>query len=87
MDCWAHVAGYWGVVTTFFQPWGFVLASKKHDPVTLSPEEIAKRFADRGVHTAYYTPRFHQAVFTLPEWLHQGGGRILTDAEPFVWDA
>jgi spermidine synthase len=90
MDCWAHVAGYWGMVTTFFQPWGFVLASKKHDPLTLTVEEIARRFAVRGVKTKYYTPRFHQAVFTLPDYLLEAkdaDGRILTDAEPFVWTA
>lgn len=82
-----YVAGYWGVVTTFFQPWGFVLASKKYDPLALTAEEIAARFARRGVKTKYYTPRFHQAVFTLPDYLLEGQGRILTDADPFVWDA
>lgn len=90
MDCFAHVAGYWGVVTTFFQPWGFVLASKKHDPLALMEEEIARRFADRGVKTKYYTPRFHKGVFTLPDYLHEAKeshGRILTDADPFVWTA
>lgn len=84
------VAGYSGMVTTFFQPWGFVLASKKYDPMSLTEEEIAKRFAARGVKTRYYTPRFHQAVFTLPDYLLesvQRDGRILTDAEPFVWTA
>jgi len=90
MDCWAHVAGYWGMVTTFFQPWGFVLASKKHDPLALTEAEIAARFAARGVKTKYYTPRFHQAVFTLPDYLLEAKeqtGRVLTDAEPFVWTA
>jgi spermidine synthase len=90
MDCWSHVAGYWGVVTTFFQPWGFVLASKKHDPLALTAQEISARFAARGVDTAYYTPRFHQAVFTLPDYLLAAKAqtaRVLTDAEPFVWTA
>ena len=84
------VAGYWGVVTTFFQPWGFVLASKKYDPYALSEEEIAARFAARGVQNRYYTPRFHRAMFTLPDYLLEAqkrSGRILTDAEPFVWTA
>jgi len=85
-----YVAGYYGIVTTFFQPWGFVLASKKYDPLALAQEEIAKRFADRGVTNHYYTPRFHQAVFTLPDYLLEAqkkSGRVLTDAEPFVWTA
>jgi spermidine synthase len=89
MDCWAHVAGYWGMVTTFFQPWGFVLASKKYDPFALTEEEVAARFAARGVRTRYYTPRFHRAVFTLPDYLLEATqmARQLTDAEPYVWTA
>lgn len=85
----AHAAGYWGHVTTFFQPWGFALASKKHDPLALSEAEISARFAARGVTTKYYTPRFHQAVFALPDYLLEAvsRARILTDAEPFVWEA
>ena len=85
-----HVAGYWGMVNTFFQPWGFVLASKSHDPLLLSSTEIETRFRERGVVNRYYTPRFHQAVFTLPDYLLDAverQGRILTDSEPFVWTA
>lgn len=89
MGCWAHVEGYWAVVTTFFQPWGFVLASKRHDPIGLSEVEIARRFAERGVRTRYYTPRFHRAVFTLPDYMLEAvaQARELTDADPFVWTA
>jgi spermidine synthase len=90
MDDFRFVAGYYGIVTTFFQPWGFVLASKKHDPLALTAEEIAKRFAARGVRTRYYTPRFHGAVFTLPDYLLEcvrDKARVLTDAEPFAWTA
>ncbi len=90
MDCFSHVAGYYGLVTTFFQPWGFVLASKKHNPLELTEAMIAERFAARGVKTRYYTPRFHQACFTLPEYLIEAKetkGRILTDADPFIWTA
>ncbi len=85
-----HVAGYYGIVSTFFQPWGFVLASKRHDPLALAKEEIEKRLKDRGVENRYITPRFWNAAFTLPEYLLRAveeEGRILTDAEPFVWTA
>jgi spermidine synthase len=84
-----YVYGIWGMVTTFFQPWGFVLASKTYDPMALTSEEIAQRFAARGVKTRYYTPRFHQAVYTLPEWMLEAEerARVLTDADPFAWTA
>ncbi len=84
-----YVAGYYGIVTTFFQPWGFVLASKTLDPFQLTQSEIEKRHAERGVKNRYYTGRFHQACFTLPEYLIEAetSARVLTDAQPFVWDA
>ncbi len=85
-----YVAGYFGIVSTFFQPWGFVLASKKYDPIALLNETIAERLAARGVSNRYVTPRFWQALFTLPEYLIEAqanSARILTDAEPFVWTA
>lgn len=84
------VSGYWGIVTTFFQPWGFVLASKRYDPKALTIKEIGERFAQRAVVNRYYTPRFHSAVFTLPDYLLQAKeseGRILTDAQPYAWTA
>ncbi|MDK3155270.1 fused MFS/spermidine synthase [Kamptonema cortianum] len=88
-DRFPYVRGYYGLVTTFQMPWGFILASKKHDPLDLTPDEIEKRLKARGVKTDYYTPRFHHAMFTLPEYMHREirKGRVLTDAEPFIWDA
>ncbi|MBI3721092.1 MAG: fused MFS/spermidine synthase [Fimbriimonas ginsengisoli] len=89
-DAFPFVAGYYGIVTTFMMPWGFMLASKKHDPLALAEAEIERRLAARGVKTRYYTPRFHRAMFTLPEYLieaRKAHGRVLTDAEPFAWEA
>lgn len=85
-----HVAGYYGIVTTFFMPWGFILASKKHDPLAFTLDQLEKRFKERNVVNRYYTPRFHHAMFTLPEYMHRAieeHGRVLTDAEPYVWTA
>jgi spermidine synthase len=89
-DVFPYVAGYYGIITTFMMPWGFILASKKHNPADLNPEEIAKRFAARGVQNRYYTPRYHNSVFTLPDYLVEAveeHGRVLTDEKPFVWTA
>ncbi len=89
-DVFPIVRGYWGHVTTFMMPWGFILASKKHDPMELSELEISNRFAARGVKDRYYTPRFHNAVFTLPDYLYEAieeCGRVVTDAAPFLWEA
>jgi spermidine synthase len=89
-DIFPVVRGYWAHVTSFMMPWGFILASKKHDPLQLSEEELAARFSARSVSTRYYTPRFHLATFTLPDYLYEAQkqhGRIVTDAKPFLWEA
>lgn len=85
-----YVAGYYGIVTSFMMPWGFMLASKEYDPLALKMEEIEKRHKDRGVETKYYTPRYHNSVFTLPEYLYRARaehGRVITDANPYKWEA
>jgi spermidine synthase len=89
-DVFPVVRGYWAHVTSFMMPWGFILASKKHDPLALTEHEIAQRFSERGVKTRYYTPRFHSATFTLPDYLYEAQsqhGRVVTDAAPFLWEA
>ena len=85
-----YVAGYYGIVTTFMMPWGFILASKKPLPGPLPEDDVAKRLKERGVTNKYYTPRYHHSVFTLPDYLIEAcaeHGRILTDEKPFVWTA
>jgi spermidine synthase len=89
-DTFPYVRGYFGIVSTFFMPWGFIVASKKHDPLALSEEELVARLAQRGVKNRYLTPRFYKGAFTLPEYLLQAvkdHGRVLTDEKPFVWTA
>lgn len=77
-------------ITSFQLPWGFVLASKEHDPLDLAEEEIAKRLSVRAVNNRFVTPRYFRSLFTLPDYLLADiakHGRVLTDAEPFVWSA
>lgn len=84
------VRGYYGIMTTFLMPWGFILGSKKHDPLELSEVELTKRFAERGVKNRYYTPRYHHSVFTLPDYLNDAieeKGYVMTDERPFIWKA
>jgi spermidine synthase len=83
------VRPYWAFVTTFLMPWGFILASKKHDPLELTQSEVAHRLSDRGItNTRYYSPVMHHGIFALPPFVEEGVqqfGRTLTDAEPFYW--
>jgi spermidine synthase len=84
------VRPYWSFVASFMLPWGFVLASKKHDPLGLTPDEVAHRLETRGVRgLRYYDPHTHFALFAIPPYLREviQTARVLTDAEPFAWEA
>lgn len=84
------VRPYWCFVASFMLPWGFVLASKKPDPLALSAEIIAQRIEERGVQgLRYYDPFTHFGMFSIPPYLREviATARVLTDAEPFNWEA
>ncbi|MDW8051832.1 MAG: polyamine aminopropyltransferase [Armatimonadota bacterium] len=84
------VRPYWTFVASFMLPWGFVLASKKYDPLALTREEVARRIEARGVRgLRYYDADVHFAMFAIPPYLREviAQGRVLTDAEPFAWEA
>jgi spermidine synthase len=48
---------------------GFVVGSKKFDPLSLSKNEIKKRLKERGVtHLKLYNENIHRLLFVLPEY-------------------
>ena len=82
------VRPYWSFIFSFGLPWGFVLASKKEDPLRLSEEEILLRLEKRKVQNLkLFHPPLHKCFFALPLYLAEGlkEGKILTDSEPFIW--
>lgn len=82
------VRPYWTFVLSFSMPWGFVLASKKKDPLDLLEKDIAQRMRERSVQKLkYYHPGFHQSYFALPLYLLESlkQGKVLTDNKPFIW--
>ncbi len=50
-----------------FGMWGFVMASKRYDPLELNGSEIASLLSGVEVHT--YSEDVHFAMFALPPWL------------------
>ncbi len=84
------VRPYWTFMFSFSLPWGFVLASKRVDPLALREEDIARRLCERRVRRLkFYHPRLVQALFSLPDYLVRAikKGRILDDKAPFIWEA
>jgi len=82
------VRPYWTFILSFGQPWGFILASKKYDPLSASEREIARRVRERRIREIrYYHPGLHKGYFALPLYLTRSlkKGKILTDDKPFIW--
>ncbi len=50
-----------------FGMWGFVLASKRHDPLNITKEDI--RRVTKGINLHTYDEDVHFAMFALPPWL------------------
>ncbi|MEM3694197.1 MAG: polyamine aminopropyltransferase [Candidatus Bathyarchaeia archaeon] len=59
-------------VPSFGSLWCFLMASKRLDPLKVSRRALAKRMAERGIKTRYYTPELHKALFTLPKFFLEG---------------
>ncbi len=81
------VRPYWVPMFSFGLPWGFVIASKKEDPLELEQEDVRRRLKKRKITTLqYYGPSLHPALFALPPYLKAGlkKGKILTDNKPFI---
>lgn len=84
------VRPYWTFMFSFSLPWGFILASKASDPLDLDEGEIGRRSRKRRVSgLKFYHPGFHSSLFSLPLFLTRciSQGKILTDREPFIWEA
>ena len=70
----------------FGGPWGFCLASLKHEPARLSPGEVDSRIAARSLTgLKFYDGLTHQGIFSLPRYIRDtlvSQSRIITDKDP-----
>ncbi|MFB0565801.1 MAG: polyamine aminopropyltransferase [Candidatus Aminicenantaceae bacterium] len=84
------VRPYRTFIFSFSLPWGFILASKKIDPLELQEKEISRRIRSRRIkNLKFYHSAFHKNLFSFPAYLINAlkKGRILTDKKPFIWEA
>jgi len=84
------VRPYLTFIFSFSLPWGFVLASKKEDPLKLDEKELLRRIRQRRIRKLrFYHPGLHGSLFSLPLYLVQAlkKGEILKDKKPFIWEA
>ncbi len=86
------VRPYWAFVYSFQSPWAFTLASLGRDPLKVPESEIQQVLSEAGSGSRfrYYHAGLHHAMFALPGYVHDAlktQGRVLTDENPFVWEA
>lgn len=71
-EVYACVNAYFVHIPLYGSIWGFACASASLDPRTISPEEVEKRLAERGVgDLQYYNGEIHRAVFALPNYIRE----------------
>lgn len=84
------VRPYRTFIFSFSLPWGFIIASKRNDPLKIQTKEIARRIRNRGVENLnFFHPAFHKSLFSLPLYLLRAleKGKVLSNAKPFIWEA
>ena len=83
------VRPYWIFMFSFCSPWGFIIASRKQDPLKMEEKTIKTKIKDRKIKKLkYYHPGIHHGLFALPLYLVQAlkRGNILTRKKPFIWE-
>ena len=77
---------YHTFVPSFLLDWSFNIGSKKHDPITLSGEEIDSRIRERIIgDLKFYDSETHKHMFSMPKHVRRvlnSTKKISTDAEP-----
>jgi spermidine synthase len=80
------VCPYKAYVPSFSGLWGFITASNKLSPYSLSAEEVDRRMADRSLRDLrFYDGITHQSMFALPKYIRQRiaeDNRVITDNNP-----
>lgn len=75
-------------IPSYDDSWGFIVASKKYDPVLLKPSDIKMRIKNRGLRgLKFYDEKIHQSLFTLPKNIQTAirkQKKIIRDKNPIV---
>jgi spermidine synthase len=83
------VRPYWAFMFSFCSPWGFIIASRNQDPLSMDEMILKSRLRARTIKKlCYYHPGIHRGLFALPMYLERAlkKGSVLTDKKPFIWE-
>ncbi len=73
-------------IAPYMEPWAFLVASRAVDPVDVT--DVAERLAARNVVNQHITASWYHPALALPTYVEDAldTGRIITDANPMVWE-
>lgn len=69
--CFAGLRSYHTYISSFDSPWGFIIASDLHDPLTLDREEVDRRLSGIAHRLKFYNGEAHEGLFCLPKNIRQ----------------
>jgi spermidine synthase len=73
-------------VPCFGGPWGFGIASLKHNPAALTAEQVDRRIVARSIKgLRFYDGETHRGMFSLPRYIREALAkqkRVITDKKP-----
>ncbi len=84
------VRPYQTFMFSFGCSWGFILASRRYDPLQLEGSSLRDKIKSRKItRLKHYHPGIHEALFALPAFLVRSlkKGRFLTQKKPFIWES
>ncbi len=76
---------YMAYVPSFGEIWGYVIGSKKYNPLEISKEQLEVEIND--IETNYYSEKIHREIFAFPKDLEHkisNNHTILRDSAPFL---
>jgi spermidine synthase len=82
------VRSYASFIPSYDAVWGFALASKQHDPLQISIDEVDRRLQDRNItNLRYYDGETHRSIFAIPKDVRaakEKEKRIIADHKPLI---
>jgi spermidine synthase len=72
-------------VPSFFSPWGFVLASRRKDPLQVTVDSLNRSLEALSGGLAFYDGETHAGMFSLPKYIRTALEReesVITDSSP-----
>jgi spermidine synthase len=65
------VRPYYAFVPSFDEPWAFLMASQKNDPMRLRRSQIDKKLGTLKKSLRFYDGQTHEGLFRIPKYLRQ----------------